>query len=93
MKFIKTYGGAYINDKGAYSDDGGAYINVDIIKRFGVKVNFTKNVACVHAYPQLDGNQSFILARFINDPKSTTQFDPEEAAQAWLDNLIAELNE
>lgn len=33
-----------------------------------------------------------IIKEFRCDPKSTTQFDPKEAAQAWLDDFVAELN-
>ena len=33
------------------------------------------------------------LKEFSCDSLSTTQFDPKEAAQAWLDNFVTKLNE
>lgn len=66
----------------------GWYISQNNIDAFNI-IQPDKNRADVCAW--IDETR-WALKRFSCDPKSTTQFDPKDAAQAWLDNLINELN-
>lgn len=81
MKFIKA--------------ENGDYVNVETIEAFkitnsGIDGEVRPLKSFVIAYTHIG---RCVLIEFSCDPKSTTQFDPKEEAQAWLDNLIAELNE
>ena len=81
MKFIKTV------------DDG--YIRTDRINNLYVLINDTSNLdryGAANVMAVDDNNRVYRLKIYSRDPKSTTQFDPQEAAQAWLDNLVSELS-
>lgn len=78
MKFIKTADGWYINKNKIDS--------FTVAKYFDSKGKGEGFAACAY----IDG-QRWRLEEFVCDPKSTTQFDPEEAAQAYLDDFIREL--
>jgi len=78
-KFIKTMDGSYI------CADKIAVLTIGRYKVYRAKDSgFAVNA-------QIDGC-SFELVQFACDPKSTTQFNPKAAAQAWLDNFVKELN-
>ena len=80
MKFIKT--------------ENGNYLNVELVREFFIvkdERNGDGYVACAQMRDFAAGYCK--LQTFACDPKSTTQFDPKEAAQAWLDDFVAKLNE
>ena len=71
-------------------NESGLYIRADQIVGFQVTKRRNGNFA-VDA--KLITGELLQMKTFACDPKSTTQFDPKEAAQAWLDNFVAKLNE
>lgn len=77
MKFIKI--------------KNGLYIRTDQIIGAQVSKGRSDNIFEVQA--KLVSGELLLLIAFSCDPKSTTQFDPKEAAQTWLDDFVAKLNE
>ena len=66
----------------------GEWLNVAQVNHFDIESE-AENSYTVFAR---SGEWDYALIEFFCDPKSTTQFDPKEAAQAWLDDFIAKLN-
>ena len=70
--------------------DNGLYIRADQLIGFQVA---ERTSGKFEAHAKLVTKELLVLKTFSCDPKSTTQFDPEAEAQAWLDNFVAKLNE
>ena len=67
----------------------GLYIRTDQI--IGAQVS-ERSSSSFEVHAKLVTGELLLLTTFTCDPKSTTQFDPEEAARVWLEHFIAELN-